>query len=632
MMGIKDNLSKALQWRLKRWCFKINTRRALWKRSKRLSHVRFVGITGSAGKTMTKDLAVSVLSQRWRARGNHAGLNYLDDMAKLILSLRGDEQFCVVELAINKPGEIDKRIALVRPEIVAFTVVGRDHIKNYGSVEGIAKEKAKAIEALPDHGVAVLNMDDPLVHEAGKSLERRKLWFGSSAEADLRLISCESTYPDPLTLEIEYQGVRRRFATSLHGTHLAVPALAAIGIGLAADLSLDQCIEGICAAQTTDGRMQIASAPDGIDFIRDDFKAPHWSFQMALDYLDNAKAKRKVAVIGTLSDYSLSASKLYPKVARKALTAADLVVFVGPHALRALKARTEGNAHALHGFTETEDADRFLHEHLKSGDLVLLKGSNRADHLVRLFLSRTRTVNCWSQSCGWNRFCDACPRLDQVPPVKLTHSRETLSDRHDVDVQSDTGGAHGVAAKDSSSWLVVGLGNEGDDYTGTPHNAGFDAIDRLASDMDAQWSRNEEGNICEIWLADKKLYLFKAHGLINRTGPAVHEVCRHLSIPASHVLVIHDDADLRIGDVRFKAKGSDGGHKGLRSVLSSLENDGFMPRIRIGVRFDQNEDSEARSIVLERFTELHQPALSEAFGKVLPMLEGHITESHNHQP
>jgi len=87
-MGIKDNLSKALQWRLKRWRFKINTRRALWKRSKHLAHVRFVGITGSAGKTMTKDLAVSVLNQKWPTRGNRDGLNYLEDMAKLVLSLR----------------------------------------------------------------------------------------------------------------------------------------------------------------------------------------------------------------------------------------------------------------------------------------------------------------------------------------------------------------------------------------------------------------------------------------------------------------------------------------------------------------------------------------------------------------
>ena len=406
-----DRFKGAVVWRWREWRRRYLIAGAHQKRA-RLEGTVFVGITGSLGKTTTKDLAVAVLSRKAPTEGNRRGLKHVPQMAEDLVSIEPGTKYMVFEVATSGPGTIDQRVELVRPSIAVMTVVGRDHIKSFGTMEAIAEEKGKLITALSENGTAVLNVDDPLVRAVGERAPTRRIWFGASPAADLRMLAATSSYPDPLTLTIEYQGQTYNCVTGLQGTHLTVPALAAIGVGLAAGLPIQECIDALRDARPTPGRMQVVSCKDGVTFLRDDAKAPHWSLPMVLDYLRTARANRKIAVIGTLSDYSLSASKLYPKVARRAMEVADLVVFVGPHALRALKARREDNEHKLVGFTEIEAAHGFLEGVLRSGDLVLLKGTNRVDHLVRLLLAHEQPVSCWIQDCRLHRHCDSCPRLD----------------------------------------------------------------------------------------------------------------------------------------------------------------------------------------------------------------------------
>lgn len=596
-MGAYARLKDAVGWRLKRVFVPVRLIRArFWRRC--LTRTVFVGVTGSVGKTTTKDLAVSVLASAGETIGSHLGFNYVESLAKAMLRVRKNHRFAVFEIATSAPGTIDARVKLVRPSIAAMTVVGRDHIKNFDSVEGIAEEKAKLIRALPPNGVAVLNIDDPLVRKVGEGVSVKRIWFGASPEADLQLLEARSSYPDPLTVRVSYRGEFHTFETSLHGTHLAVPVLAAIGIGLAAGMRLEDCAAGLKNVPITPGRMQIVAGDDGVTFVRDDMKAPHWAFQMALDYLRDARATRKVAIIGTFSDYSAKASKLYPRVARAALEVADLVVFVGPHALRALKARNGENDEALVGFTEIEDAHRFLQRELRSGDLVLLKGSNRSDHLVRLILARERTVSCWVRDCGKQQFCNNCSRLDRPVSASLRSPRS-----RNIGEQVS---AHSEVAPESAmprvdAWLVTGLGNSGEKYRGTPHNLGFDVVEHLACESDADWVADPDGSVCHTRISDCEAILFKASTPINLTGPVVDRIRQRLGVRQDRIVIVHDDADLEIGKVRTKLNGSDGGHKGLRSVFAALRNDGFMPRVRVGARTARDAGTLAKSLVLEPY-------------------------------
>jgi UDP-N-acetylmuramyl pentapeptide synthase len=155
-----------------------------------------------------------------------------------------------------------------------------------------------------------------------------------------------------------------------------------------------------------------------VTFIRDEFKASLWSVGPALRFLRAARAPRKIAVIGTISDYRGRASAVYAEVAREALDSADEVVFVGPQACRSAGARTHRRGAALHAFESLREASAWLEANLRRGDLVLLKGSQRADHLLRLLLARRGRVACWRQECRRIKFCDQCLLL-RVPELPL---------------------------------------------------------------------------------------------------------------------------------------------------------------------------------------------------------------------
>jgi UDP-N-acetylmuramoyl-tripeptide--D-alanyl-D-alanine ligase len=627
MSGIVQRVRAALAWRARQWHDRLLLARARRHRE-RLDDTVFIGVTGSVGKTTTKDIAVAVLSRHAPTRGNAASLNYLIDLAQVVLGLRRSDRFAVVEIGISTPGSIDDKIALARPTIAALIVVGRDHIKAFGSQEAIAEEKGKLILALPPDGTAVLNADDPLVRAVGQRARARKLWFGTAPDADLRLVSATSSYPEPLTLVVAYQGREHTCVTGLHGTHLTVPVMAALGLAIAAGMPIEKAAAALVETQTTPGRMQLVTGDDGVTWIRDDYKAPHWSFQASLDHLKAARAARKVAVIGTLSDYSLSASKLYPKVAKQAREAADLVVFVGPHALRGLKARTGDDDRSIVGFTEIEDAHRFLQAELRAGDLVLMKGSNRADHLVRLLLARTRPVTCWTFGCGLNRFCDACPRIDAPQPIAVVRGAAVVpSDevsRADDAASTPPAGAQAAA---SEVWLVVGLGNPGDRYRDTPHNIGFAALDRMVDEAGLSWSDEAEGSVARATVAGQELWLLKPGSALNLCGPLVESLRRRRAVRPDRVIVLHDDTDLALGDVRLKHSGSDGGHKGLRSVFAALANEGALMRVRIGVRRGADGGAAARSLVLAGFEPGDRQAVDSALDKAAAVLRTAVGDS-----
>jgi len=231
------------------------------------------------------------------------------------------------------------------------------------------------------------------------------------------LIEARSLWPEPLTMLVDYAEKTYEVRTQLHGTHMAIPVLASLGVALAADLPLEKAILAVAQFQPPEGRMQIVTGHDGVVFIRDDCKAPQWSLNAPLKFLGQAKADRKVAVIGTISDSSGDAAKRYKRYCRQTREVADIIVFVGYNAHRALRARLNESDTAIQGFSRIRDAATYLQAELRKGDLVLLKGSFKADHLIRLILNRTSPIQCWKDQCNVGFFCDRCPELYKPSPA-----------------------------------------------------------------------------------------------------------------------------------------------------------------------------------------------------------------------
>ena len=380
---------------------------ALWRR--RLDRTTFIGVTGSAGKTTTKTLIVAILGPGTVATPR--GSNRLARAAKLVLRTRRSDAFCVVEVAAWRTGSVEAIAQLIRPQIAVVTRIGRDHHKAFRTLEGVAAEKSALVAALPDDGIAVLNADDPHAIGMAAGFAGRVISFGSAADATLRTENIRSSWPDPLEFTLAADGRSLPVRTRLHGKHTATSVLAALGAAHAAGIPLEHAVATVAGFQPVPARMSPVVV-GGITFIRDDNKAPAWSFDVVLDWVGEARAARKIVVVGTISDYPGSSSKVYERVARRALAVADEVVFVGSQSGHVRKLVPDSNG-ALSTFATVREAAEHFAADLRDGDLVVLKGSNRADHLFRILLARTTGVECWLEACHRQVFCDACELLHQ---------------------------------------------------------------------------------------------------------------------------------------------------------------------------------------------------------------------------
>jgi UDP-N-acetylmuramoyl-tripeptide--D-alanyl-D-alanine ligase len=240
------------------------------------------------------------------------------------------------------------------------------------------------------------------------------LTYGLSQNAMLQAVDVSSSWPERLSMNVIYQGEKVHIQSRLIGSFWVTSILAAIGGALAAGLSLQACADVIAKTEPFVDRMYEVVSDDGVTFIRDDAKSPYWSIPAVLEVVKQARAKRKIIVFGNLSDYPGSGSRKYRKVARDALAVADKVILVGKFSTSVAKLKESLGAGRIMGFETLYEANQFLQPYMQEGDLILLKGSYKVDHLHRIEMDRTSEIACWRQKCGRINPCYRCPRQLQV--------------------------------------------------------------------------------------------------------------------------------------------------------------------------------------------------------------------------
>ena len=536
----------------------------------------FIGIAGSAGKTTTKELLHGVLSYRQRGLSNPSSLNALPEVAKVILRLRPGHGFCIAELSEDKPGIMDAPLALLRPSIGIVTVIGNDHLSAFGSRGDIAGEVGKLVAALPAHGTAVLNADDEAVLAMANDCIAKVITYGMSAKASLRAEDVQSAWPERLQMTLVWGAERVALRTQLCGTHWLPAVLGAIGGGLAAGLSLADCTDAIVGVAPFDGRMQPVASTDGVHFIRDDFKAPVWTVDACLEFMKSARAKRKIMVIGELSDVGPEKGGKYRRVAVRAQDVADIVIFVGPWASSALKARKFGNEGGLRAFNHVRDVAEYLKVHAEPGDLILLKGTNKQDHLSRLVLARDGGIACWRDDCDKSIFCNECPQRDKSTGQPAPVVAAVAADSYVRPASAATGASmEGVQ-------IIVGLGNPEARYVGTPHNVGYEVVDQLAASLCLTWDSTPQALIARGVLHGQPVCLVKVQSAMNHTGKGLKELAERELFDQSQCVLVYDDLELPLGVVRTRMGGGAGGHRGVASILEAFQSSAFR-RVKVGV-------------------------------------------------
>lgn len=394
--------------------------RAREHRSK-LGMVTFVGITGSCGKTTTKDLAAGLLAPILQGSSNPGSGNCGTELIEHLLQVKSSHCFCLQELGAWGPGTLDVGLELVRPDIGVVLNIRHDHHGAFRGLEHTQAEKAKVVECLATTGTAILNVDDPHVRGMRDRTRAQIFTFGSCDGADFRFQNPRSRWPERLSFDLVFRGERVRVQTQLLGEHLAGSATAAIAIAHTLGMPFELAARRMTELPPTPRRMSAMVLDSGAAVIRDDFKAGGDSLGEAMHFLEQARAERKIAVIGRIADHPGRSRNVYTSFAKSAARLADILVFVGERAEDLwggsrrespnFLAEFQGERAAVRLFPTVRDASRFLRDEIRAGDLLMLKGSGASDHLERIVLEHQTPVGCWRAHCNLNIACDGCGLL-----------------------------------------------------------------------------------------------------------------------------------------------------------------------------------------------------------------------------
>jgi UDP-N-acetylmuramyl pentapeptide synthase len=381
----------------------------MWRRQV-LRRTRFIGITGSAGKTTTKDMLYEVLAANLPTARSHDSNNQLYDVARTLLGVLPHARYCVQEIGASEPGGLEPMLALFQPHIGIVTNVGEDHYKSFRGPDAVGAEKAKLIASLPSDGIAVLNADDARVMQMASASRARIVTFGISSGADLRAESIVSQWPERLRLRVRWNNEVVDVHTQLNGRHQAGCVMAVLATACALSVPLRVAARAVERFRAHTARMSVLETSAGVTFVRDDFKAPWWSLPSSIEFVADAKAERKMIVLATISDYGGNARAIYRRATALALEAADQVILIGARAEGLEEHFSAMAGDRLLAFATVQDAAGHVHSTARRGDFIFLKGSY-SDHLSRIALVFDGEVNCWLRSCKRTIFCEQCRLL-----------------------------------------------------------------------------------------------------------------------------------------------------------------------------------------------------------------------------
>jgi UDP-N-acetylmuramoyl-tripeptide--D-alanyl-D-alanine ligase len=336
---------------------------------------RVVGITGSAGKTTTKEAVAAVLGARFKVLKSKGNLNNGFGLPLQLLRLEPEHEVAVMEMGMSAAGEIAALCRIAAPDWGVVTNVGHAHAENFrDGVAGIARAKYELVATLPRHGVAFLNCDDPYVSQFGRDFGGKVVYFGRGPCADPRTDGMEAQGAAGLTMQVRAAGQHCNLELHLPGEHNASNALAAVAVGLEAGIPLAECCAALAELRPEDKRGQVLTVR-GATIINDSYNSNPEALQSMIATLKGTPAERRILVAGEMLELGPAAAALHAACGKAAAAAGiDVVVGVRGNAVHIVEAARAGGVEAL--FVETpEAAGAWLVEHLRAGDAVLLKAS-----------------------------------------------------------------------------------------------------------------------------------------------------------------------------------------------------------------------------------------------------------------
>jgi UDP-N-acetylmuramoyl-tripeptide--D-alanyl-D-alanine ligase len=350
---------------------------AMWWRDRH--DVRVVGITGSTGKTIAKEIVADVLSRALVTLRNEGNLNSETGLPMTLLRLEPRHEAAVLEMSMYTVGEIARLAEIARPEVGVVLAVHPAHLERAGSIERIAQAKAELPAALPEGGLAVLNADDARVAAMRDVTAATVRTFGLGPGADIRATDVESRGLAGTEFTLEAPWGTRRVRSGTPGRHLVPHALAAAAVAERFAVPLDDVAAALDAGSRAEHRMSVVEAASGATLVDDTYNASPVSVAGALDFLAEtplAAGGRRLAVLGDMLELGPEEERLHREIGDRAARAADAIVAVGGRGAWIADAARAAGARVV-AAEDADEAAAVLERELAPGvgDLVLLKAS-----------------------------------------------------------------------------------------------------------------------------------------------------------------------------------------------------------------------------------------------------------------
>lgn len=345
---------------------------SFWRRKLDL---RVIGITGSVGKTTSKELVAEVLSQRYATFKSSGNYNNEIGLPLNMLGIREEHERAVLEMGFYVIGEIEFLAEIARPQVGVVTNIGTVHAERAGSQEAIYKGKAELVRSLPEDGVAVLNYDDLLVRRMADESRARVFFYGLDAAADLWADEVEGLGLDGVRFRLHYQNETLHVRIPMIGRHSVHTALRATAVGLVEGLDWQEILTGLRIGNPQ-LRLVAVRGKEGAILLDDTYNASPESTAAALNLLGELEGRR-IAVLGDMLELGQYERQGHTMVGNLAARVANLLVTVGERAhIIAEAARNAGLGNdAIAEFEDTDAALEYLRKEVSGKDVVLVKGS-----------------------------------------------------------------------------------------------------------------------------------------------------------------------------------------------------------------------------------------------------------------
>ncbi len=353
----------------------LQTLAAFWRRQHSL---RVIGITGSVGKTSTKEVTAALLGRNFDILKNPGNRNNEIGLPLTLLDLGPQHEVAVLEMGFYVPGEIKTLCDIAQPQIAVVSNIGTVHAERAGSQEIIAKGKAELVEALPKapEGIAILNQDDPWVRQMADKTQARVLFYGCTKEADLQAGEIQSHGLDGISCTLTWQGQTHEIRSPLLGEFSVYTILRAVAVALSEGLDWETITDELRSSQNS-LRMKQVTLPNGVTIIDDSYNAAPESTVAALALLAELPGRR-VAILGDMLELGPYEQSGHEAVGKAAVKAADILILVGERsqitAQAAIMAGLEESN--VTWYPDSTTAAAPAAQFIQPGDSVLIKGSN----------------------------------------------------------------------------------------------------------------------------------------------------------------------------------------------------------------------------------------------------------------